>query len=87
MPVNANQLEEVLRSKFLPVFLKVEDESGGCGQKFSVEIVSSKFEGMALLDRHRLVNETLKQQLKDIHALTMKTLTPQQYEQRKLQAQ
>ena len=37
------------------LFQKVEDLSDGCGMKFSCVIVSSKFEGKPLLQRHRQV--------------------------------
>ena len=62
---------------------KVDDESGGCGEKFEIEIVSSEFEGKGLLDRHRYVNELLKAFLPKIHALSLKTLTPEQWEKKK----
>jgi hypothetical protein len=35
------------------VLQEVQDESDGCGAKFSVLIVSDKFEGKPLLQRHR----------------------------------
>ena len=46
-------------------------------------IVSKKFEGIGLLARHRMVNEILKEELKDIHAFTQKTMTPEQWEAKK----
>ena len=56
--------------------------SGGCGAKYSVLIVSDKFEGKPLLQRHRSVNSCLTEELKSIHALTLKTLTPKQWEEK-----
>jgi len=35
------------------ILQEVQDESDGCGAKFSVIIVSDKFEGKPLLQRHR----------------------------------
>jgi hypothetical protein len=35
------------------ILQEVRDESDGCGAKFSVLIVSDKFEGKPLLQRHR----------------------------------
>ena len=58
----------------------VEDMSDGCGAKFNALIVSPKFDGIPLLQRHRMVNSVLEDELKSIHAFTMKTYTPQQYE-------
>lgn len=34
---------------------EVVDESDGCGGKFNVIVVSDKFEGKPILQRHRLV--------------------------------
>jgi len=63
-------------------FVEVVDQSDGCGGKFDAIIVSSKFEGKALLARHRLVNSVLEEELKTIHAFTQKTLTPEQWKQK-----
>lgn len=58
---------------------QVVDESDGCGGKFSVIIVSPEFEGKSILQRHRLVNSTLAEELKTIHAFSQKTFTPEQW--------
>lgn len=57
----------------------VNDDSDGCGAKFSVIIVSDKFIGKTLLQRHRMVNEVLADELKVIHAFSQKTLTTEQW--------
>ena len=59
------------------------DLSDGCGAKFSVVIVADKFEGKPLLAQHRMVNDCLAEELKDIHALTIKTMKPAQWEKQK----
>lgn len=60
----------------------VEDLSNcGCGMKFDAVIVSSKFEGKPILQRQRLVNQTLAEEMKHIHAFTMRTLTPAQWKE------
>ena len=58
----------------------ITDISGGCGTSFSTVIVSDKFIGQPLLQRHRMVNSALSEELQSIHAFTMKTLTPEQWE-------
>lgn len=63
------------------------DESSGCGAKFSCIIVSDLFDGVALLERHRMVNELLKEEMETIHALSMKTWTLKQYETKKEKGQ
>ena len=61
----------------------VQDVSGGCGQSFDVIVVSEAFEGVALLDRHRMVNDAVADEIKAIHAFSLKTWTPAQYEKKK----
>ena len=44
---------------------------------FRLYVVSAKFEGLSRVARQRLVNSALREELKGpIHALAMKTLTP-----------
>lgn len=59
---------------------EVIDTSGGCGASFEIEVVSEQFEGKRLLERHRMVNAALSEEMKDIHALSIKkALTPAQW--------
>jgi stress-induced morphogen len=54
--------------------LRVEDRTGG-GDHFQVTIASPRFDGLPLLDQHRLVNEALAEPLRNgtIHELRIKT--------------
>ena len=54
--------------------LDVVDRTGG-GDHFHVTVVSPRFEGLSLLDQHRLVNEALEGPLRDgtIHELRITT--------------
>ncbi|XP_009112150.1 protein BOLA2 [Brassica rapa] len=80
MGVTKEQVEASLTSKLNPVHLEVIDTSGGCGASFAVEIVSEEFEGKRLLERHRMVNAALEEEMKEIHALSIKKAqTPQQW--------
>jgi len=45
-----------------------------------VIVVSDKFEGMGLLDRQRAVHAALEEEMKTIHAITMKCKTLKQWE-------
>lgn len=83
MSVTSQQLETKLRAAFNPVFVEVVDESGGCGAKFAVSLASSAFDGVALLQRHRLVNAAIAEEVQLIHAITIKAMTPAQYEAKK----
>ncbi|XP_010444408.1 PREDICTED: protein BOLA2-like [Camelina sativa] len=80
MGVSKEQVEASLTSKLNPVHLEVIDTSGGCGASFVVEIVSEQFEEKRLLERHRIINAALEEEMKEIHALSIKKAqTPQQW--------
>ena len=65
-------------------FCEVVDVSGcGCGLKFEVVIVSNIFVGKPLLAQHRTVHKLIEEERKDIHALTLKTMTPASWEEMK----
>uniref|UniRef100_A0A8C2DIU8 BolA-like protein 2 n=2 Tax=Cypriniformes TaxID=7952 RepID=A0A8C2DIU8_CYPCA len=67
-------------------FQDVEDTSPNrCAASFKVLVVSPQFEGKPLLQRHRMVNNCLAEELKEIHAFEQKTLTPEQWEKQKAQ--
>jgi len=51
----------------------------GDGRHFDAVIVSKAFEGKGLLQQHKLVFQVLGDKMEKIHALSMKTLTPQQW--------
>lgn len=76
-------IEEKLKTELDTVHVDVEDISDGCGAKFNAVIVSPKFEGKSLLERHRMVNTILSKELEVIHAFSQKTLTPVQWQNRK----
>ncbi|XP_046386601.1 bolA-like protein 2 [Ischnura elegans] len=80
---SASYLTEKLSKALEATHVDVHDDSDGCGAKFSALIVSPKFEGLPLLQRHRLVNSTLQEELTTIHAFSQKTLTPAQWEEQK----
>ncbi|KAL1222253.1 Protein BOLA2 [Cardamine amara subsp. amara] len=78
--VTKEQVEASLTSKLKPIHLEVINISGGCGASFEVEVVSEQFEGKRMLERHRMVNAALEEEMKDIHALSIKKAqTPQQW--------
>lgn len=54
--------------------------AGGCGQAYSVLIVSPDFAGKNSLKRHRLVNSALKQEISAIHAWTARCQTPEEWQ-------
>ena len=56
-------------------------EVEGDGQHFSAIIVSSAFAGKRPIQRHQIVYAALGDRMREeIHALSMKTLTPEEYQ-------
>lgn len=81
-------IESKLTTVFDPEFLEVLNESHrhnvapGSESHFKVTIVSEQFAGLLLIKRHRLVNKALEQELRQIHALALHTLTPGEWADR-----
>jgi stress-induced morphogen len=70
-----DRLESLLRDAFPDApELRVEDRTGG-GDHFQVIVQSPSFDGLSLLEQHRLVNIALAEPLRDgtIHELRIKT--------------
>ncbi|XP_033628483.1 bolA-like protein 2 [Asterias rubens] len=78
--ITAEGLTCKLKENLQASHIEVVDESSGCGAKFNVVIVSDVFTGKPLLQRHRMVNDCIAEEMKTIHAFSMKTLTPEQWE-------
>lgn len=56
-------------------------EVAGDGQHFEALIVSALFRGKSRVQRHQLVYGVLGDRMREeIHALSMKTLTPEEFE-------
>ncbi|KAI7814254.1 bolA-like protein 2 [Triplophysa rosa] len=86
MSVTPDLLREKLIAEIGAIHVDVEDTSPNrCAASFKVLVVSPQFEGKPLLQRHRMVNNCLAEELKEIHAFEQKTLTPEQWEKQKAQ--
>jgi stress-induced morphogen len=68
-----SEIEQKLTQKLKIDQLEVVDTSGNCGSSFMIKIKSPDFNGKTVIAQHRMVNEILKDDLKDIHALQLKT--------------
>lgn len=81
-------IEQKLASEFEADFLQVENESHmhnvapGSESHFKVTIVSDTFRDQMLIARHRRVNKALEQEMQQIHALALHTLTPEEWQAR-----
>ena len=87
-----DQIAEVLKSALAAAQVEVADDSGlhaghkqaGGGGHYRVVVVSDLFQGRALIERHRMVNEAVFGALQEkVHALAIKAMTPQEWQQKK----
>lgn len=81
------RIQDKLAKGLETVQLVVENEShnhnvpAGSETHFKVLIVSPAFEGLGAVDRHRRVHALLSDELRSgLHALTLRALTPAQWE-------
>ena len=87
-PQRVERIRTLLTDALTPQSLEVADDihkhAGHAGARagqghFSVDVVSTAFAGKLPLARHRMVNATLGEYMgREIHALQLKTLTPQE---------
>ncbi|XP_062501802.1 bolA-like protein 3 [Corticium candelabrum] len=71
------RLRNILQDTFLATELEVQDVSGGCGSMYQISITSEKFRGKRLIQQHRMVTEALKDEIKNMHGLTLTTSVPE----------
>ncbi|PVD38524.1 hypothetical protein C0Q70_01140 [Pomacea canaliculata] len=84
MGVSKDVIEEKLKENLEATHIEVEDMSDGCGAKFQVLVVSPKFRDVKpAIKRHRLVHAALEDEMKKIHAIQLKTLAPEEWEEQK----
>ena len=83
-------MQETIQTKLThalaPTHLEVSNESHmhsvppGAESHFKVTVVTDRFTGQRLINRHRMVNELLADELRHgLHALALHTMTPQEW--------
>tara|TARA_B100001013_G_C24566721_1_gene424822 strand:+ start:154 stop:396 length:243 start_codon:yes stop_codon:yes gene_type:complete len=73
-------IEENIKKVMPNSIIKVID-TNGTGDHFSVMVVSDLFDGLTLVDRHKLIYKALNKYLNNqIHALQIKTITNKEYD-------
>ena len=83
MKMHADDLKKRIEQGLPGAHVEVRDFTGG-GDHFEALVVSQDFEGKSLVERHQAVYGVLGDAMRaEVHALTLKTLTPAQYQQRK----
>ena len=78
--VSPNQVEAMIKAGLPDAQVQIQDLTGG-GDHYQVVVVSSLFEGKRTIQQHQMVYGALQQAMASeaIHALTMKTYTPQDW--------
>ena len=85
-----NNIENLILKTYEPKFFSVIDVSEqhrghqnfkeGVESHFEIIIVSEKFTNLSRIERHRMVNRTLKEEyLLDLHSVVLKTYTLEEY--------
>ena len=70
----------MLRSSTRALSTKATSARGGGGGHFQVLVVSDRFRGLSRIAAQRIVYEALgEMMINDIHALSMRTLTPEEW--------
>ncbi len=77
-------IEKKLTTALQPEVLEVTNESHmhsgpATESHFKVVAVSNAFDGKMLIARHRMINDALAEELQQIHALALHTMTPDEY--------
>ena len=77
---SAEKIQEMVVTRFPGAMAQVRDMTG-TSDHFELLIVTDAFEGKRLVERHRMVYEALGSVVgAEIHALSLKTLTPAEAE-------
>ena len=77
--ITIEEVEELLEAAFPGDEIHAEDMTG-TSDHFAVYVQSKRFEGLGLLDQHRMIHDVFKDHMQGaggaIHALKIKTQTP-----------
>jgi acid stress-induced BolA-like protein IbaG/YrbA len=80
--MDPNEVRQLIERGLPGAIVQVQDTTGG-GDHFEALVVSDKFDGKSLVERHQLVYAALGDAMRArVHALALKTLTPAQHEGR-----
>jgi len=76
--MNINSIKEKIEDSISNSKVEVKDTTG-TGDHFSVLVISDHFKNMNLVNRHKLIYESLNQYItKEIHALQIKAYTEEE---------
>ncbi|HUY29023.1 MAG TPA: BolA/IbaG family iron-sulfur metabolism protein [Candidatus Binataceae bacterium] len=81
--MDTNEVQSLIAAGIPGARVDVRDTTGG-GDHFEATVISEVFEGKGLVQRHQVVYAALGDAMRvRVHALTLKTLTPAESDQRR----
>ena len=76
MPMDANDIEALIKAKFPDAHVEIQDLAGD-GDHFAATVVSSAFAGKSRVIQHKMVYEALQGRMGGVlHALALTTSAP-----------
>lgn len=76
MPMNAHDLETMLKEAFPDAEVEIRDLAGD-GDHYAANIVSAAFKGKSRVQQHQMVYKALKGKMGgELHALALQTSAP-----------
>ena len=79
-PISADEIQSRIVAALPDAQVHIRDYTGG-GDHYEAVVVSATFDGKNAVARHRLVYGALQEAMAErIHALALKTMTPQEFE-------
>jgi acid stress-induced BolA-like protein IbaG/YrbA len=84
--ISVEQIQTLIIQALPDAQVRVIDPNND-GQHFSAVVVASQFVGLPMIKQHRLINDALKAHIDsgEIHALQLKTYSPEQWQQSNVQ--
>jgi acid stress-induced BolA-like protein IbaG/YrbA len=81
--MDAKEVQDLIERGLPGAHVEVQDTTGG-GDHFEALVVSDAFEGKTPVERHQVVYKALGDAMRvRVHALSLRTLTPAQYQNRR----
>ena len=82
--MNIEEIKQRLNSNFINDKVEVFD-SRGTGDHFSIIVISDRFDGVSLVNRHRMIYSIFEDKIvNEIHALQIQTYTLEEWQRKKI---
>ena len=76
MPMDAHELERLIRAKLPDAQVEIRDLAGD-GDHYAAHVVSASFKGKSRVAQHKMVYDALEGRMGDVlHALALTTAAP-----------